>query len=152
VSQTRSFPKSRFIEAHPEIDTLILHAVPGSANDEVNMETGRLIRKPGYTTIVPSDGAAASGGADLFTAGVVRIVEPGGQLGIHSWCCGPNGETAAELDRNDPAHDAQLAYFTEMLGPEIGPEFYFATLQAAPFAHVRYMTTDEIARYRLTTD
>lgn len=140
------------IEAHPEVDTLILQDVPGSVNDEVNMETGRLIRRAGYTTIVPSDGEAASGGVDLFTAGVVRIVEPGGRLGIHSWCCGPNGETAAELDHNDPAHAAQLAYFTETLGPDIGPEFYFATLRAAPFDDVHYMTTDEIARYQLTTD
>jgi hypothetical protein len=140
------------IGAHPEIDTLVLQDVPGSVNDEVNMETGRLVREAGYTTIVPSDGEAASGGVDLFTAGVVRIVEPGGRLGIHSWCCGPNGETAAELDRDDPAHDAQLAYFTEMLGPDTGPEFYFATLQAAPFDDVHYMTAAEIARYQLTTD
>ncbi len=132
------------IDTHPEIDTLVLQDIGGSVNDEVNVQTGRLVRGAGYTTYVPADGEIYSGGVDLFAAGAVRIAEPGAVIGVHSWCCGADGETADVIPQDDPAHQHQIDYFTLMLGPELGPAFYFFTLQAAPFDGIDPMTPAEL--------
>lgn len=143
---------SHLVDHHPEVDTLVLQDVPGSVNDEVNVETGRLVRNAGYTTLIPSDGQAASGGVDLFAAGVERIAEPGARLGIHSWCCASDNTPVADLPRDDPQHAAQLSYFSEMLGETDGPDFYFQTLEAAPFDDVHIMTDAELAASTITTN
>ncbi len=140
------------VENHPEVDTLVLQDISGSVNDEVNVQTGRLVREAGLNTFVPANGEIFSGGVDLFAAGLQRTIESGATLGVHAWCCGPEGESAHELAQDDPAHDDQLAYFTEMLGADLGPEFYFFTLAAAPFDGVHPMTADELTQYLLTTE
>ena len=132
------------IDTHPEIDTLVLQDIGGSVNDEVNVQTGRLVRAAGYTTYVPADGEIYSGGVDLFAAGATRIAEPGAVIGVHSWCCGADGETADVIPQDDPAHQHQIDYFTLMLGPDLGPAFYFFTLQAAPFDGIDPMTPAEL--------
>ena len=38
-----------------------------------------------------------------------------------------------------------------MLGAENGTEFYFFTLEAAPFDSIHFMTPEEIARFGLET-
>lgn len=135
---------------HPEIDTILFQEVPGSVNDEINVETGRLIRQAGYTTIVPEDGFIASGGVDLFAAGVRRIIHDGAQVGVHAWGDPFEDVVAQDLPRTHPAHRMQIQYFQEML-PN-GPEFYFFTLQAAPFDDIHFMTRKEIQDWRLTTE
>jgi hypothetical protein len=132
------------------VDTLVIANVDGSVNDAINMHTGRLIRAAQLTTLLPTDGEAYSGGVDLFAAGVERKYQEGGKLGVHSWCC-VDGKTAGELGRDHAAHGAQLTYFREMLGVDKGPEFYFFTLEAAPFDGMHLMTLDEMVQYTLTT-
>ncbi|MGH1492313.1 MAG: hypothetical protein ACRBK7_23485 [Acidimicrobiales bacterium] len=147
----RAFQQVEYLVAeHPEVDTLILADIPGSLNDEVNVNTGRLVRKAGYTTHVPADGEIYSGGVDLFASGAQRAAEEGSVVGVHSWCCADSGEAADELSQTDPAHDDQLAYFTEMLGAALGPAFYFFTLQASPFDKTEDMTAAEREHFGLT--
>lgn len=134
-------------ENHPQIKTIVMKQIKGSLNDMINMHTGRLIRKHGFTTKVLSDSNIASGGVDLFCAGKERIVEQGAMIGVHSWCCVDVGEdefTAIDVPEKHPAHRPQLDYFTSMLGKDIGPKFYFYTLNAAAFEDVHYMTDEEI--------
>lgn len=146
-----TFRQMQFLlENHPEVDTLVLQLIDGSVDDTINVETGRLIREAGLTTVVPADGEIYSGGVDLFAAGTTRIVEPGGVVGVHSWCCAPDNRTAAELDVDDPAHDSLIAYLTEMLGDEVGRDFYYFTIGSAPFDGIHEMTAAELARYLLT--
>lgn len=134
---------------HPEIDRLILQDVPGSINDEVNVETGRLVRNGGWSTHIPADSEVASGGVDLFCAGVERTLEDGGQLGVHSWA---NGEQeGADLPVDSPEHTFFIEYLDEMLGSPRGETFYFFTLQAAPAGDIHWMTADEIEQYELLT-
>lgn len=148
----RTFDQVEYLIAeHPEIDTLVLQSIDGSENDAVNVFTARLVREAGYTTHVPADGEIYSGGVDLFAAGVTRTAEPGATLGVHAWCCGPNGESAHELAQDDAAHDLQLAYFSEVMGPVAGPKFYFFTLQAAPFDGIEAMTAAELDVFDLVT-
>lgn len=136
-------------EQHPEVTTLLFEEVPGSLNDEINVETGRLIRAAGYTTVLPADGMIASGGVDLFCAGVRRVIE-GGRVGVHSWDEPGSGIVANDLPRDHPAHLSQVRYFREMLAN--GEEFYFYTLSSAPASDIHWMSAEEITHWGLATD
>ena len=135
---------------HPDVDTLVLQNINGSDDDRINVETGRLVREAGLTTVVPANGHIYSGGVDFFAAGVTRIVEPGGVVGVHAWCCTPDSRTADELAVNDPAHNSLIAYLQEMLGHDLGRDFYFFTIQSAPADGIHEMTDRELAQYLLT--
>lgn len=143
----------RIIENNPEVKTIVLNRVEGSINDEVNMHAGRILREAGLNTKVLSDSDIASGGVDLFVAGVERIVEKGARLGVHSWGGGPAEEHSRgdKLPKNHPAHQYQLRYFSQMLGTELGPDFYFYTLKAAPVDGMHYMSDQEIKDWKLAT-
>jgi len=45
-----------------------------------------------------------------------------------------------------------LAYFSEMLGNKLGPDFYFYTLEAAQFDSIHYMTDEEIKKWNIATE
>jgi len=137
------------ITEHPEVNTIVEVNVSGSVHDDINMQTGRLIRQAGLNTYVPGNGDIASGGVDLFCAGVNRTIEKGAKLGVHSW--GGGGIQAADLPEDSPLHEAQIAYFSEMLGSPLGKDFYFYTINAAPAAEVHYMSPEEITRWQLGT-
>ena len=138
------------IKNHPEVKTIVMTQISGSINDAVNMHTGRILREAGLNTKVLSDSEIASGGVDLFCAGVERIVEEGAKVGIHSWCC-VDDLTAIEVPRDHPAHKDQIAYFSMCLGDTLGTDFYFNTLDAAPFDNVHWMTIDEIKKWNVAT-
>lgn len=137
------------IAEHPEVNTIVEVDVPGSINDDINMQTGRLIRQAGLNTYVPGNGRIASGGVDLFCAGVNRTIEKGAKVGVHSWA----GEDiqAADLPEDSPLHDNQIAYFNEMLGSPLGRNFYFYTINAAPAADMHNMSQEEIIHWQLGT-
>jgi hypothetical protein len=137
------------IETFPEVQTLVLANIQGSENDQVNLQTARLVRASGLNTAVPMGGEIYSGGVDLFCAGVGRSAAEDAKIGVHSWAEG--GTSAHELPPEHPQHVAQVAYFTEMLGPETGPAFYWFTIEAAPAEGMHLMTPEEIARYMLIT-
>lgn len=136
------------INNHPEVDTLVLQEISGSINDEINMHTGRLVRNAQLTTMVEATSDINSGGVDLYAAGFKRIYTEGAKLGVHSWCC-EEGKPANELGRDHKGHGAQLTYFREMLGAELGPDFYFFTIEAAPHDTVHVMTKAELDKYLL---
>ncbi|MCP4115077.1 MAG: hypothetical protein GY737_06635 [Desulfobacteraceae bacterium] len=144
---------------HPEVDTIVEVDVPGSVNDEVNMKTGRMIRDHGFTTKVPTNGHIASGGVDLFCAGIIRTIGKGARVGVHSWA-EDDGKAAADYPEDDPAHDAQISYFNTMLGTPQGRDFYFYTITAAKADNnpdyeptdMHYMTVEEIAKWKLETE
>jgi hypothetical protein len=139
---------SELIANNPEVDTLLLQEISGSVNDEINMHTGRLVRNAQLTTMVEATSNINSGGVDLYAAGFKRVYTEGAKLGVHSWCC-TEGKPANELGKDHKGHGAQLTYFREMLGLELGPEFYFFTIEAAPHDTVHVMTQAELDKYLL---
>lgn len=148
---TSTYVQLRDIMANePNVDTLVLTQVEGSENDEINVHTARLIREASWTTWVAANGDISSGGVDMFTAGVERYLEPGAFVGVHSWA-GDDGSVGSDFPKDHPAHRSQLEYFSEMLGDEAGPEFYFYTLEAAQASSIHRMSTEEISAYGLTT-
>ncbi|NER12827.1 hypothetical protein GWK08_05205 [Leptobacterium flavescens] len=138
------------IRNHPEIKTITFTQVQGSVNDAVNLHTGRILREAGLNTKLLANSNIASGGVDLFAAGVKRHITKGAKLGVHSWA----GEniTADQLPEDHPAHQYQIAYFTQMLGKDLGPRFYFYTLSAAPAEDIHYMSEKEIEKWQLARD
>jgi len=133
-----------------EVTTIVEKQISGSLHDDINMQTGRLIRKAGLFTHVESDSDISSGGVDLFCSGKQRTAENGAKFGVHSWS--GDGVEAGELSVNDPQHDNQIKYLTEMLGSPTGEEFYFFTINSAIADEIHYMSIDEIEEYKILTN
>ena len=147
----------RLLDAHPDVQTLVFTNVPGSMDDEVNLEAGRLIRARGLTTYLPAKGSVASGGTDLFLAGSKRIVERGAQIGVHSWgtmeggIFGLFGATIVEgrdVPKDSPEHRRYLGYYRDLSIPE---RFYWYTLEAASLEDIHWMRKEEMADYGIYT-
>lgn len=133
------------IKKHPNLNTIIMKDVPGSIDDIANLETGRLIRKYGLNTHVPRNGIIASGGTDLFCAGVNRTIEEGAKIGVHSWS-GNGIEDATILSKRNSEHQKYIEYYKEMGIPE---DFYWFTINAAPASDIYMMNREEMKKYKL---
>ncbi len=137
-----------FLDAYPDLELLVLPYLPGSNDDESNLEAGRMLYEAGIATCVPSTGMIASGGVDLFLAGSSRTVGTGGQVGVHSWSTW-GGASGAELPTDDPEHDMYLDYYEDI---GISEDFYWFTLDAAAANSIHWMTADELVQYGVVTD
>lgn len=138
----------RLLRDHPDVSTIVLRQVPGSLDDEANLEAARLVRAAGLHTHVPADGTIASGGVDFFLAGTERTVDPGARLGVHSWAADFLGliVEGASFPRSHGSHEIFLAYYREMGVPE---PFYWFTLESASAEGLHWMTPAEIRRFSL---
>lgn len=137
---------------HPQVSTIVEGNISGSIHDDINMQTGRLIRKSGLSTHLLSTSDIASGAVDLFCSGNRRTMEDGAAFGVHSWSDTEEGIEAGSLPVDSPLHNAQIAYFNEMLGEPIGKDFYFFTINAAPADDIYYMSRSEIESFGILTD
>jgi len=129
---------------YPNLTTLVMEDVPGSIDDEANLLASREIRKHKINTYVPMGGMIASGGTDMFLAGVKRGVHPTASLGVHSWWMGQ--KKAIEYPKDDEVHKIYLDYYKEMNIPE---EFYWFTLEIAPADEMHWMTAEELIKYQV---
>lgn len=146
VDSTTPDAFSAVLADHPDIDTLILQQIDGSADDDANLTFSAQVRAAGLNTHVPADGMIASGGTDLFLAGVRRTLAPGACVGVHSWSDGT--ADGRDLPRDDPSHQLYLTYYADM---GIDPNFYWFTLNAAAAADMHWTTAAEATRHGLTT-
>ncbi len=140
------------ILTHPEVTTIAMIDVPGSADDSANLEAALMIREAGLNTYVPWEGIIASGGVDFFLAGNQRKIESWSRLGVHSWAEeDEEGNIVVPLDlpEDDPGHLMFLEFYRKIDIPE---EFYWYTLKVAPAEGIHWMLPDEISRYQIVTD
>ncbi len=128
------------------IKTLVLQNAPGSSDDDANLVLSKRLRAKGFSTTVPTNGLIASGGVDLFLAGVERTLEAGACVGVHSWEGG--GIQGKDYPRNSPEHAKYLDYFRSI---GIKEELYWFTLQVAAANQMHYMTQAEVNKYGVTT-
>lgn len=133
------------LEDHPEVDTIVMGDVPGSADDAANLEAARLIHEAGIATHAEADSVLASGGVDFYLAGVERTYDDGAQFGVHSWGGDVEG---ADLPQDDPQHDLYLDYYDEI---GVDEDFYWFTLEAAPAAEIHWMSDAELEEYGFAT-
>jgi len=136
---------------HPEVKTLVEGHISGSIHDDINMQTGRLVRKHKLATHITKTSDIASGGVDLFCSGIKRTMEDGAKVGVHSWS-DDEGIEAGDLPTDSKLHTNQIDYFNEMLGSPIGKEFYFYTINAAPANGIYQMNRSEMEAYNLLKD
>ena len=131
---------------HPQARTLVLQYIEGSVDDDANVVFSREVRNAGFDTVVPSNGLVASGGTDLFLAGIHRTFQPGACVGVHSWA--GSGLIPTELPVEDPEHDRYLDYFRDI---GVSEEFYWFTLEAAPADSMHWMSASEANSFDMTT-
>ncbi|MDP0561739.1 MAG: hypothetical protein QS721_05145 [Candidatus Endonucleobacter sp. (ex Gigantidas childressi)] len=137
------------IKNNHKVTTIIEDQVSGSIHDDINMQTGRLIRNAGLSTHITNTSYVASGGVDLFCSGKARTMEDGAKLLVHSWS-GDDIE-AGNLPVDSPLHNDQITYFNEMLGSPEGRDFYFFTINAATAADIHEMSKLEIKTFGIIT-
>ncbi|MGF1691091.1 alpha/beta hydrolase [Photobacterium kagoshimensis] len=136
------------LEHFPSVNTFKIKTIPGSADDETNLALSTVIHANGITTHIMSGGMVASGGTDLFLAGVERTAEDSTpQIGVHSWSSsdGRNGNT---IPRDDEEHQSYLDYYQTI---NINPDFYWYTLDAAPADNMHWMTVEEMKYFHVLT-
>jgi pimeloyl-ACP methyl ester carboxylesterase/ATP-dependent protease ClpP protease subunit len=133
---------------YPQISTLVMQNVPGSMDDEINLLASMEIRNRGINTHIPADGMVASGGSDMFLAGVKRSIAPGARIGVHSWSDG-SGKVALDYPREHQAHIMYLDYYNAIAIPT---DFYWYTLEAASADSIHWMTSEEITLYGILTE
>ena len=138
----------RMLRKHPDLRELVLLNLPGTVDDDANLEACRLIREAGLSVVVPSDGIVASGGVDWVLAGVERRVEEGALVGIHSWAVDFYGFSVEgrDLPPNHPEHRDYLEFYEEM---GIPAGLYWRTLNASSSFGMHWMTREELERYDL---
>ena len=141
----------------PNVTTLVFLSIPGSGDDEANLSAARILRAKGYTSYLPAvqayplDAFIASGGVDLFLSGTTRIIDEGGEVGVHAWADG-DGKMATDFDPGDQVHQLYIDYYVEMgFSQADAAAFYFFTINAAPSADIYNMKENEIEQYKLRT-
>ncbi len=134
------------LSTHPNVDTLVMVEVPGSIDDEVNLKASTLIRERKLNTFIPENGWVASGGTDMFLAGIERSAHPSAKFGVHAWASGD--DSANDFPKDDEVHQSYLHYYRQMGIPE---SFYWYTLDAAPVDDIHWMTSAEISHYQILT-
>ena len=141
---------------YPNIKTIVLKNIDGSVHDDINMQSGLLLRKAGLNTyVVDTEGEStdiASGAVDLFISGAKREIENNEtvSLGIHSWA--EEGNDGKKIEGRDfpkehKKHHDQLLYFGEMLGVDKGYDFYFHTLEVSEADDIHPMSKEELIEF-----
>lgn len=136
----------QLIANNPQVTMIILQNVPGSADDDANLQASRMVRQAGLDTHIPAGPGVASGGTDFFLAGVNRTMDAGAIVGVHAWQ-DENGSGKTQKDANpnwatSPEHQSYLQYYTEM-GIADPNGFYCYTLDAAPPVDIYNMNAAE---------
>jgi len=134
------------LEAYPAVNRFLIDIIEGSSDDETNLQLSKQIHDKGISTHLNANGMIASGGVDLFLAGVERTAsdnEP--QIGVHSWGSS-DGEDGRQVAKSDPVHQEYLSYYRHI---GINPQFYWFTLQAAPASDIHWMNQSELVKYKV---
>ncbi|POC23669.1 hypothetical protein CRN63_06415 [Vibrio vulnificus] len=141
----------RMMKENQQVKTLNFVTVGGSINDDANLELAYKVRNKRLDSLINSNGLIASGGTDLFIAGVQRTIETGAKIGVHSWATeDDDGKEiqGADLPKDHPDHQGYIRYYRAM-GLAQPSEFYFFTLEKAPSDGMHYMTEAELTTYQV---
>lgn len=143
-----------FINNYPNVTTLVFGAMPGSDDDDANLEAAQILRNKGFKHFLPSvnhfsqDCFIASGAVDMFLGGLIRVVEPDGEVGVHSWSDGTNDATAFPVGH--AYHQPYINYYIAMgFTQQESEDFYYYTINAAPAASIYLMPEADIDHYKV---
>lgn len=139
---------SKALRDNPAVVGIVMENVPGSNDDDSNLKAAMMVRNRGLKTYLPSDGIIASGGTDFFLAGVERIIEDGGCVGVHSWSDDDLNVPPTSLPKDHEGHQIFLDYYRKL---GIDASFYWYTIQAASADAMHWMSKQELINYRVAT-
>lgn len=140
------------IDNHPTVTTIIMHSVPGSMNDNANLQASQLIYNHGYKMYLPHGGFVASGGTDMLLAGSIRVIEiTQDAVGVHSWAEDEQGNvTATDYPVGHANHQPYINYYMSLgFSQSEAENFYYFTINSAPFSGVHWMTQAELDLYKV---
>ena len=149
----------KMIKAYPHITILKVKNLPGSVDDDINLKLGRAIHQNKLEMQSLPNAIMASGGVDLFLAGIKRRLAPGVKIGIHSWAELDDGKIikGSSLPKEHKEHQKYIAYYKNI---GIDPSFYWFTMTAKPNGlqedisngdDIHWMSAKEISQYKLIT-
>ncbi len=139
------------LEDYPDIETINIVEIPGSNDDDINLEISLMIHENGMSTHLLDDAIIASGGVDLFLAGIERTRSSNNMVGVHAWSNGVS--EATDFPEEDEEHVIYLEYYQNIgFTKQEAKDFYFFTINAAPSASIHYMTETELNLYDIFTE
>lgn len=100
------------IADYPNITNINIKEVPGSGDDEINLQVSRKVHDLDIATHLADGGLIASGGVDFFLAGTARTMGVNTQIGVHSWSDGTN--EATDFPVGDSNHQPYLDYYVSV--------------------------------------
>lgn len=137
---------------YPKINKIEINECEGSSDDETNLKLSLFIHQKGINTHILDNGFVASGGTDLFLAGVTRTIGKNVRIGVHSWAMESNGKksVATDYDMNHAYHKPYMNYYMQVgFTAEEAKAFYFFTIKAAPADDIHWMIEGELEKYKI---
>ncbi|MEP0262916.1 hypothetical protein [Dokdonia sp.] len=140
---------TNMLQGHPNIQRINMGTVPGSNDDEINFQVGIMLRQNNINTHILDNGIIASGGVDLFLAGVQRTRGENTMIGVHSWSDG-DGNQATDFPVDSAEHLPNIQYYENIgYNSQWSRAFYFFTINAAPAEGIHWMTEEEITQFEV---
>lgn len=141
---------NKLLEQYPKVDTLNIKNCPGSLDDDANLKLSKKMHDKGIKTHLMDNGEIASGGVDLFLAGVERTRGSNTKIGVHAWS-GDTGK-ASDYPVGAPEHLLYVNYYMSIgFTQKQAEDFYYFTVNSAGPEDVHWMTEDEIRKYNMVT-
>ncbi len=143
---------NNMLSGHPNIKRIHMAEVPGSSDDEINLQIGVRVHQLQINTHILDNGLIASGGVDFFLAGEQRTRGNNTQIGVHSWADG-SGNEATDYPNDSTEHLRYIQYYESVgYSNQWSSDFYFFTINAASAANIHWMTAAEITQYQILTE
>ncbi len=142
---------NRLLSHYPNITQLNIKNCDGSDDDDVNIQLAQKVHQMGINTHLMDNGIIASGGTDLFLAGIKRTKGKNTIIGVHSW--GGDDIKATDFPVGDENHKFYIDYYVSIgFTQQQAEDFYYFTINSAPADDMHDMTEEEIVKYKLITE
>ena len=139
---------NELIELYPNVNRINMKEVPGSFDDQINLQVSTKVHQQNIATHLSDDGLIASGGVDFFLAGTTRTKGNNTMIGVHSWSDGTN--EATDFPQGHANHQPYIDYYTSVGFTQTEAEaFYYFTINSASAASIHYMTEAEIEEFKI---
>lgn len=139
---------TNLVNSFPGITKINIKNCMGSSDDETNLKVSLMIHQKGINIHLMDNGTIASGGVDLFLAGIKRTKGVNTKIGVHSWA-GDNA-TATDFPVGHANHLPYINYYVSIgFTQQQAENFYYFTINSAPASSVHWMTETEIALYNI---
>ncbi len=136
------------IADHPNLNRINIKEVPGSKDDEINLQVSKIVFDRKMDIHIQEDGFVASGGTDFFLAGNSRTKGSNTRIGVHSWSDGSNEASSFPVGHQN--HQPYIDYYQSIgFTQNEAEDFYYFTINAASADDIHWMTDDELLEYNI---